>query len=83
MSVPGSTMLVFATILLFSTFPRHQRCASTSTAEPEFVAMTEAMKIALLVRDILVVSVPDSEDMSITFRECNQGGTPSISPTTH
>ena len=70
-SVTGSAILCGKSLI--SWISRTQKCVTTSITEAEYVAMAEAVKDALFVRDVLVFLVPSRKGKCITVREDNQG----------
>ena len=70
-SVTGSALLCGRSLV--SWISRTQQCVTMSTTEAEYVAMADAVKDALFVRDVLGFLVPGKGDKCITVREDNEG----------
>ena len=70
-SVTGSALLCGKSLI--SWISRTQQCVTLSTTEAEYVAMVDAVKDALFVRDVLGFLVPGKRHKCIAVREDNEG----------
>ena len=70
-SVTGSALLCGKSLI--SWMSRTQRCVTLSSTEAEYVAIADAVKDAMFVRDVLEFLVPERKRTCITVSEDNAG----------